>query len=147
MKPHLITFKKSLNKKNRYNLCKDNSCREDEYVVKNLSMKKVKKLLKNIDDFNLENVRKELNLENRVSSKIKFVKQTKKQKAKKFRQCRELTEKKVSKINSKKIQKKSRKTSTKKVSLDFFRRLFPKTEQPEQAEAPKVIIKKLFKPK
>ena len=144
LKPHLITFKKSLNKKNRYNLCKDNSCREDEYVVKNLSMKKVKKLLKNIDDFNLANVRKQLNLENRVSSKIKFIKQTKKQKAKKFRQCRELIEKKVSKINSKKIQKKSSKASTKKISLDFFRRLVPKTEKPEQTEPPKVIIKEVI---
>lgn len=144
LKPHVITFKKSLNKKNRYNLCKDNSCKEDEYVVKNLSIKKVKKLLKNIDDFSLANIRKQLDLENRVSGKIKYVKHSKKNKAKKFRQCRELTEKKESVINSKKILKKKSKKSTKKVSFDF-RRLMPKSEKSEKPQ--KVIIREVIQQK
>jgi hypothetical protein len=133
LKPYSLTFKK--NKKNKYNLCKDSSCKKEEYVITDLSYKYVKKLMKNIDDFKFAKIREKINLDSNLSSKIKLKTYTKKQKANKFIECKEILEKNKSllnKIKSKNIFQKEEKVSQKtkkKFSFDFLKKLIPKKEK------------------
>ena len=132
LKPYSLTFKKNKNKK--YNLCKDSSCKKEEYVVKDLSYKKVKKLMKNIDNYKFADIREKINLDGNLSTRIKLKTHTKKQKAKKFSECKEILGKNKSfmnKIKSKKIFQRESKTSQKtkkKFSFDFFKKLIPKRQ-------------------